>query len=76
MLRDITLEHIFFLIELWHLFDVNVVAGHGAVLAALLFASALFITIYKDIWHLTISSVRSCSICICMPKIIKIFQAV
>ena len=33
------LEHILFLTELWHLFDVNAMAGHGSVLAALLFLS-------------------------------------
>ena len=26
-------EHILFLTELWHLLDVNAVAGHGAVLS-------------------------------------------
>ena len=30
-------EHILFLTELWHFLDVNAVAEHGAVLAALLF---------------------------------------
>ena len=29
-----------FLTELWHLLDVSAVAGHGAVLAALLFLSS------------------------------------
>ena len=32
------MEHILFLTELWHLLDVNAVAGHSAVLAALLLA--------------------------------------
>ena len=32
------MEHILFLTELWHLLDVSAVAGHGVVLAALLFA--------------------------------------
>ena len=38
---------ILFLTELWHLFDVNAVAGHGAVLAAFLF-TVVDVSKFKD----------------------------
>ena len=48
LVRERLYPLILFLTELWHLLDVSAVAGHGAVLAALLFHIVNFVIFHPQ----------------------------